>query len=353
MKLNCSVSELPEFASRVSDFSECEPQAELDRCLRVLRWLESLSVAELVQPYAPVVNDDLISVVVPMYNASRWIETCLKGLLAQTHANLEIFCVDDGSEDDTYERVVDQFGRDRRLCVIKLGKNVGPYQIKNWVISLLARGRLVGLQDADDISHPTRLTEQRRWMLKHDYRICGTCTHQFFTPRIKRGVGTGRQVTVDGMLHNLFFHPSLERTAEATNLRETKGTNVSSYCNQLMQTSLFLELGGFEGRTKVAADTDFNLRLLRFHNIGNIPKVLYSRYLHDLSLTQHSSTGWGSPQREQYRLKAHQLQEEISEALQAGDIDRLQDLCTADLFHGDIKIDQVHAGFEGRPVVER
>jgi glycosyltransferase involved in cell wall biosynthesis len=273
--------------------------------------------------------------------------------------------VDDCSDDDTYERVVERFGRDKRLCAIRLSENVGPYQIKNWVIGSLARGDLVALQDADDISHPLRLEEQGRWMATHGYRISGTGAHQFFPPGIQLPLGVGQPLAVDGMLHNIAFYPTVERTQEPTSLRKLlqkrNGADfLDGYCtgpydvykytvadhgSQMMERSLFLEFGGFDSPTRMAADTDFNFRLLRFHSLGNVPKVLYSRRFHELSLTQHPATNLTSPARQEYRVRRDLRQEQIRRELEAGDLTKARELCTAGLFYQDIKVQQVNSGF--------
>jgi len=100
-----------------------------------------LSPSDVIRPLAPTLNDDLVSVIIPMRNAGKWIELCLKGILGQTHANLEIFCIDDCSSDDSYERVVRRFGADGRLGVVRLKRRVGPYQIKNWALATMVLRR--------------------------------------------------------------------------------------------------------------------------------------------------------------------------------------------------------------------
>lgn len=369
---------IPGYVSPVPDIRTRDPQKEIRRSIKVIKWLERLRISDLIQSHPPEKTASLVSVVVPMYNAGRWIEMCLKGLLAQTHSNLEIFCVDDCSEDDTYERVVDQFGSDRRLCVVRLARNVGPFQISNWAAGSLARGRLVAWQDADNISHPARIEEQCRWMLSHGYKISGACLHCFFPPNLTPFRST-TAIDADGMLHSLAFYSSLERTREPVIVQRgsrrrkyldwlrndatirraggliartlafsylAKNPVLTSHASQIVDRSLFLEFGGFYGRTKFGEDTEFDWRLLRFHGIGNIPKVLCSRRFHSDSLTQHPSTGYGSPGRRLYRERIDAKEEEIRQELISGNINGVRELCTESLYCADIEIDAIHTGFD-------
>lgn len=50
-----------------------------------------------------MMNAPLISVMVPVYNTSRWLRRCLDSICAQTYRNLEILCVNDGSTDNSAE----------------------------------------------------------------------------------------------------------------------------------------------------------------------------------------------------------------------------------------------------------
>ncbi len=356
----------PPDALDIKDIRVCDARAEIERCLRIHAWLNALPVVDLLRSTPPRADDDLISVVVPMYNARRWIDDCLRGLLAQTHTNLEIFCVDDASDDDTYDHVVHRFGADRRICAVRLDATVGPYQIKNWVIGSLARGAWVALQDADDISHPPRLATQRRWMRAHDQRMGGTCAHHFFFPDDPLGPGTGAPVAIDGVHHNLAFFPTIEADLAAPQLSASypirAGSEFWGVCRQgpyklyetvlaghgtqMIERALFLEFGGFDGRTRVAADSDFNERLVRFHALGNVPQVLYSRRFHPRSLTQDPETNFTSATRRQYAEQRAQRVASIREAAVSGDMARTRALCIQDLYFGDIAVQRMHSGFD-------
>lgn len=355
----------PADAIDARDLRTCDARAEIDRCLRILAWLDATPVSSFLRLTPPQASETLISVVVPMYNARAWIDLCLKGLLAQTHTDLEIFCVDDGSSDDTYERVVGQFGADQRICAIKLRRNVGPYQIKNWVIGSLARGAWIALQDADDVSHPLRFAAQREWTVANGYRVSGTGAHQFFPPGMTLPLGLGAPLDIDGMLHNLAFFPSVERNAAPSLRTESSeeragpafvdayragpykvyAQHLTDHGTQMMQRSLFLEFGGFDGRTRFAADSEFNARVIRFEPIGNLPNVLYSRRFHPRSLTQEPATHMASTGRKAYRAQRALRDANLQIALSAGDTARARAMCTADLYFGDVEVREMHSGF--------
>src|SRR3990170_870924 len=176
---------------------------EVQRSIRVVESLERLRPADVVRLLAPDLGQDLVSVIIPMWNAREWIDLCVKGILVQTHSNLEVFCIDDCSEDDSYERVVRRFGADGRLGVVRLKRRVGPYQIKNWALAAMVRASYVAMQDADDFSHPTRIAEQLGWMRAHGVRVCGTYVHQFSADGTALIYGTQPPIPWRGQKHNL------------------------------------------------------------------------------------------------------------------------------------------------------
>lgn len=91
-------------------------------------------------------NSPVVSVVIPMYNVSRYIKTCLDSVFVQTFKNFEVICVDDGCTDDTLA-LVSQY-KDDRLKIIRQ-KNKGLSAARNAGI-LAAQGLYVALLDSDD-----------------------------------------------------------------------------------------------------------------------------------------------------------------------------------------------------------
>jgi glycosyltransferase involved in cell wall biosynthesis len=98
------------------------------------------------------IKGTLISVIIPVYKAEAYIERCLDSVLAQTHREIEVILVDDGSPDnsgaicDTYAQ------KDMRIKVIHK-ENGGASSAKNAALEI-ATGEYIGFVDSDDHIHP-------------------------------------------------------------------------------------------------------------------------------------------------------------------------------------------------------
>ena len=92
-------------------------------------------------------KDILISVVVPVYNAEKDIERCVKSLLAQSHENMEIILIDDGSLDSS-GTICDELARNPGVQVYHQ-ENAGSSAARNTGIQK-AKGDYIGFCDSDD-----------------------------------------------------------------------------------------------------------------------------------------------------------------------------------------------------------
>ncbi|MEI8064356.1 MAG: glycosyltransferase family A protein, partial [Verrucomicrobiota bacterium] len=92
------------------------------------------------------------SVVIPAYNAQDYLGAAIESVLNQTLPPLEIIVIDDGSTDDTRERLRIYEGRIRYYRQ----KNQGIGASRNFGISF-AKGDWIALLDADDVWHPRKL----------------------------------------------------------------------------------------------------------------------------------------------------------------------------------------------------
>jgi len=95
---------------------------------------------------------DLISVIIPVYNAERTLERCIDSVLAQSHQNLEVICVVDGASDSSADILRWHAERDPRVRVIEQ-ESSGPATARNAGLEI-AGGDYIGFVDADDYIDP-------------------------------------------------------------------------------------------------------------------------------------------------------------------------------------------------------
>ena len=97
-----------------------------------------------------------VSVIIPVYNAEVWLEPCLRSVTRQTHTDLEILIVDDGSSDDSAAIVSSVL--DPRIRLLRQN-NKGAASARNLGISE-ATGEFIQFLDADDLLEPDKIARQ-------------------------------------------------------------------------------------------------------------------------------------------------------------------------------------------------
>lgn len=101
----------------------------------------------------------LVSVVMPAYNAERFIEDAVRSVQAQSFRDWELLVIDDGSTDRTVEIVRELARQDERITVIRNESNLGVAKTRNRGFDL-SRGAYVALLDSDDLWYPEKLERQ-------------------------------------------------------------------------------------------------------------------------------------------------------------------------------------------------
>ena len=91
---------------------------------------------------------DLVSIIIPVYNAENYIRDCLNSVIKQTYRNIEIILIDDGTLDNSGIICEEYAMKDERIRVIHK-KNEGVSTARNVGIGL-AKGRYILFVDADD-----------------------------------------------------------------------------------------------------------------------------------------------------------------------------------------------------------
>jgi glycosyltransferase involved in cell wall biosynthesis len=104
-------------------------------------------------------SNDLVSVIMPIYNAEAWLPRAIDSVLGQSHGKLELITVDDGSSDRSLDLLDAYAEGDARVRVLRQPCNGGVAAARNTGISA-ARGDHIAFLDADDWWHPAKLERQ-------------------------------------------------------------------------------------------------------------------------------------------------------------------------------------------------
>lgn len=115
----------------------------------------------------------LISVIVPVYNTERYLDKCIQSILNQTHRNLEIILVDDGSTDGSPEKCDFYALSDARVHVIHK-QNGGQASARNVALDM-CHGEYIGFVDSDDWIEPEMYAELLTQAEKYGAKlaVCG------------------------------------------------------------------------------------------------------------------------------------------------------------------------------------
>lgn len=215
----------------------------------------------------------LISIIIPAYNAQRYLRQTLQSVLSQTGGRLEILVVNDGSTDDT-GRIAEDYTR-RHSCIRVIHtENRGVSHARNVGIRE-ARGRYVSFLDADDV-------------------LCADA----YTPELEAVLDKGEYDLLSfgyfSSDHNLHYgRANPEQTRVLT--REDPGflrlANQKSFSARLYRRELLKNIRFFEG-IRYAEDSVFSY--LAFHRARNL--ACFDRYWflyrNNLHSALHNTDGW-------------------------------------------------------------
>lgn len=108
----------------------------------------------------------LISILLPVHNAEKYLSDCLNSLLSQSYKNIEIVAIDDKSSDKSF-RVLNQFKKkDKRIRVYKNVKRYGIAVTLNRLLTK-AKGSYIAFMDTNDVSSPKRIKKQYQFLIQN------------------------------------------------------------------------------------------------------------------------------------------------------------------------------------------
>lgn len=131
----------------------------------------------------------MISIIVPVYNAEKFIRETIQSVLDQTYTDFELLLVDDCSRDKSVE-VIESF-EDERVILLRQEQNAGAYAARNRGLKE-AKGRYIAFLDSDDCWEPCKLEHEMAFMERESAGFVFT-GYEFADENC---VGTGKVVRV-------------------------------------------------------------------------------------------------------------------------------------------------------------
>jgi teichuronic acid biosynthesis glycosyltransferase TuaG len=113
----------------------------------------------------------LVSIIMPAYNAARFIEESINSVLAQTYPNWQLLIVDDCSKDHTKQIIEDVAQQDPRIKALAHTTNQGVIAARNLALTH-AQGQYIAFLDSDDLWLPNKLQTQLQHLTKQKALIC-------------------------------------------------------------------------------------------------------------------------------------------------------------------------------------
>ncbi|HVL00001.1 MAG TPA: glycosyltransferase [Dongiaceae bacterium] len=205
-----------------------------------------------------VADWDLVSVIIPVFNAEAHLEETLASVLGQTYPHIEIVAVDDGSTDRSLE-ILEKYRH--RIRVVRQ-KNGGAAAARNRGAQE-ARGKWIAFLDADDLWAPDKVERQ--------LGACADFTWSYTDSVFMGGVNDGRRDS------------ELTPKYQGRVLEQLICNNFVGTSSVMIQRQVFLDAGGFSESLRSIEDWEFWIRLASDHNIGYIEEPLVRYRIHSSS----------------------------------------------------------------------
>jgi len=208
-----------------------------------------------------------VSVIIPTYNAARYLSDAIDSVLAQTYDEFEIIVVDDGSTDET-PGVVNKY--DSRVCYLSQ-QNAGVAAARNRGISE-SKGKYIAFLDADDTWFPNKLEKQMAVLAASEgSRVCYSAfleVTQDLSP-----VGVRRSLRHSSAIEDLLL----------------RGNVIGSICTVVAERELFEKLGGFDATLSQCADWDMWVRMGTETEFLYLDDVLVTYRQHGTNMSRNAA----------------------------------------------------------------
>lgn len=206
-------------------------------------------------------DQPLVSVIIPAYNASKFIEKTIKSVINQTYQNWEMIVVDDGSHDETANIVLSFTAQDQRIRLLRQ-PNAGVAVARNLAINH-SQGKFIAPIDADDIWYPGNLEKQVNCIMTGGEKVGLVYAWSVDINENDQLTGGYHVSNYEGKIYPILVYYDFLGNASATVIRRCCLDQVGVYNTKLREQ----EAQGCE-------DWDLYLRIAEHYEIRVVPEFL-------------------------------------------------------------------------------
>lgn len=209
----------------------------------------------------------VVSVLMPVYNADRYVAQAIESILDQTLQAFEFIIADDGSTDASLAVVKKYAARDPRMRVMSRA-NRGIASTRNEML-FQAKGEFIAAMDADDVAFPDRLARQVEFLQQNPDVVCVGSSYQLIDE-------------ADRLLLTCFEVPESDGEIQQQLLAGLGGIHQPTV---MFRRSPAVSLGGYDETLPVCEDLDLWMRLGEVGKLANLKQPVVQYRLHASSIS--------------------------------------------------------------------
>lgn len=196
-----------------------------------------------------------VSVLIPAYNAEKYIDEAIQSIVDQTFIDWELIVINDGSKDETLDKLREWERKDSRIIVLNNEVNLKLCKTLNRGI-LECKGGYIARMDADDISIKDRLEKQVNFLDQNkEVGIVGggmyVCDENMNIKNIRSYRGGDKEIRKILFRYSPFCHPAV-----------------------MIRKSILEEVGGYDEKMAPTEDIDLWFRLAKITKLANLQDVI-------------------------------------------------------------------------------
>lgn len=207
-----------------------------------------------------------IAVLLPVYNAERFVDEAVNSILAQTFTDFELIIVDDGSTDGSLELLEAHANRDERVTLISR-PNTGIVGALNEMAER-ARSTFLARMDADDIALPDRFASQLNCFKSNPRAVC-----------------VGGRIDLISESGEPLMSPEPILGNATIQQEALAGRTPISHPSAIFKRDAFEAVGGYHPDAYPAEDLDLFLRLGEIGDLHNVPNTVLKYRMHGNSIS--------------------------------------------------------------------